>query len=138
MAAGYGLTPYGIGDWGSENSFVPGTGAIGITGHAPIVDSGVIPTGATVIVGSAPVVVVIEKVKTPGTATVNIVGQAPTVIEDIRRTPDTKDLDLVGFAPTIDTRIIPATVALNIVDQTGSLDIGVKPGTAGEMVRDAF
>jgi hypothetical protein len=70
MAVGYGLTPYGAGDWGSESSFVPGVGALSIQSEAPIVHTGIIPSGGAVLIGSAPVVVVIERVKTPGAGAV--------------------------------------------------------------------
>ena len=51
MAAGYGITPYGIGDWGSENSFVPGVGALSIQSQPPIVQTGIIPSGGAVLIG---------------------------------------------------------------------------------------
>jgi hypothetical protein len=28
VSAGYGITPYGEGDWGSENTIIPGTGSV--------------------------------------------------------------------------------------------------------------
>jgi hypothetical protein len=28
VSAGYGLTPFGEGDWGSENTIIPGTGSV--------------------------------------------------------------------------------------------------------------
>ena len=68
MSVGYGIVPYGIGDWGSLYTVIPDTGAISSQGNAPIVDTGVVPTGETLLIGSAPVVVIIERVKTPGTA----------------------------------------------------------------------
>jgi hypothetical protein len=33
VSAGYGLTPYGEGDWGSENTIVPGTGSVTTPGE---------------------------------------------------------------------------------------------------------
>jgi hypothetical protein len=60
VAAGYGITPYGIGDWGSENSFVPGVGALSIQSEPPIVQTGIIPSGGTVLIGSAPVAPIID------------------------------------------------------------------------------
>jgi hypothetical protein len=77
VAAGYGLTPYGIGDWGSENSFVPGVGTLSIQSQPPIVQTGIIPSGGAVLIGSAPVVIVIERVKTPGTGVLGFVGELP-------------------------------------------------------------
>jgi hypothetical protein len=77
VAAGYGITPYGIGDWGSENSFVPGVGALSIQSQPPIVQTGIIPSGGAVLIGSAPVVIVIERVKTPGTGVLGFVGELP-------------------------------------------------------------
>jgi hypothetical protein len=71
VAAGYGITPYGIGDWGSENTIIPDTGSV-TTQHgwgigawngdygwgeatlntAPIVQTGIVPSGGTVLIGS--------------------------------------------------------------------------------------
>ena len=77
MAAGYGLVPYSEGDWGSESSFVPGSGSLSAQSDAPNVNTGIIPTGGATIIGSAPVVAVIERVKTPDSAAVAIASEAP-------------------------------------------------------------
>jgi hypothetical protein len=96
VAAGYGITPYGIGDWGSENTVIPDTNSLSIQTTAPVVDSGVIPTGGAVLVGSAPSVVIFERIKIPGSAVLGIVGHAPTVLQNFRITPAANDSILVG------------------------------------------
>ncbi len=91
MAAGYGITPYGIGDWGSENSFVPGVGALSIQSQPPIVQTGIIPSGSSVLIGSTPVVIVVERVKTPGTGVLGFVGELPQLRFDFFATPAAND-----------------------------------------------
>ena len=117
MAAGYGLVPYGEGDWGSENSFVPGTGSLSIQSEAPNVNTGIIPSGGAVIVGSAPVVVIVERIKTPGSESLSLVGAAPTTQIAFSITAgDPQNLSIVGAAPTV----IPATSTL-ITPPSGSI-----------------
>jgi hypothetical protein len=101
VAAGYGLTPYGIGDWGSENSFVPGVGTLSIQSQPPIVQTGIIPSGGAVLIGSAPVVVVIERVKTPGTGVLGFVGELPQLRVDFFATPAANDAVITGHAPSL-------------------------------------
>jgi hypothetical protein len=106
VAAGYGITPYGIGDWGSENSFVPGVGALSIQSQPPIVQTGIIPSGGAVLIGSAPVViVVIERVKTPGTGVLGFVGKLPLFLPQLSSgttyTPGTGSINVQGHAPSL-------------------------------------
>jgi hypothetical protein len=109
VSAGYGLTPYGEGDWGSENSFVPSAGLVSIQSEAPSVNTGIIPSGGAVLIGSAPVVAVIERVKTPGAGAVGIVGAAPTAQFAFAITTGAPQaLSIVGAAPTV----VPATSTL--------------------------
>jgi hypothetical protein len=35
MALGWGVVPYGTGDWGSEGAIIPGAGSVALTGQAP-------------------------------------------------------------------------------------------------------
>jgi hypothetical protein len=120
VAAGYGLTPYGIGDWGSENTIIPDTGSV-TTQHgwgigawngdygwgeatlntAPIVQTGIVPSGGTVLIGSAPVVIVVERVKTPGTGVLGFVGGLPQLRVDFFATPAANDAVITGHAPSI-------------------------------------
>jgi hypothetical protein len=96
VSAGYGITPYGIGDWGSENSFVPGVGALSIQSQPPIVQTGIIPSGGAVLIGSAPVVIVIERVKTPGTGVLGFVGELPQLSSGTTYTPGTGSINVQG------------------------------------------
>jgi hypothetical protein len=60
MSAGWGQSPWGIGDWGSLNTVIPGEGTVSLVGAAPsvIVDSLVTPAvGAVSLVGAAPTVI---------------------------------------------------------------------------------
>ncbi len=117
MAAGYGLTPYGEGDWGSESSFVPSGGSLSIQSEAPSVNTEIIPSGGAVLIGSAPVVAVIERVKTPGAGAVGIVGAAPNAQFAFAITTGAPQaLSIVGAAPTV----VPATSTL-ITPLSGSL-----------------
>jgi hypothetical protein len=120
VAAGYGITPYGIGDWGSENTIIPGTGSV-TTQHgwgigawngnygwgeadlntAPIVQTGIVPSGGAVLIGSAPVVIVVERVKTPGTGVLGFVGNLPQLRVDFFATPAANDAVITGHAPNI-------------------------------------
>jgi hypothetical protein len=133
VAAGYGITPYGIGDWGSENTVIPDTNSLSIQTTAPVVDSGVIPTGGAVLVGSAPSVVIFERIKIPGSAVLGIVGHAPTVLQNFRITPAANDSILVGAAPEIDlsTIITPSTATVSVVGAASTAVIGqiAQPGT---------
>jgi hypothetical protein len=115
VAAGYGITPYGIGDWGSENSFVPGVGALSIQSQPPIVQTGIIPSGGAVLIGSAPVVIVIERVKTPGTGVLGFVGELPQLRIDFFATPAANDAVITGHAPSLAFSSISQTLAVNIL-----------------------
>lgn len=117
MAAGYGLVPYGEGDWGSESSYVPGSGSLSAQSDAPSVNTGIIPTGGAAIIGSAPVVAVIERVKTPGSGAVGIASEAPTSqLAFAITTGAPQALSITGAAPTV----LPATSTL-ITPASGSL-----------------
>jgi hypothetical protein len=79
MSAGWGQSPWGIGDWGSLNTVIPGEGTVSLAGAAPsvIVDSLVTPAvGAVSLVGAAPTVIG-ENLVEPGTGALSVVGQAP-------------------------------------------------------------
>jgi hypothetical protein len=117
MSVGYGITPYGEGDWGGLNTIVPGVGAIAAAGAAPTVDSGVIPTGAALLIGSAPVVVVTGiNIEVPSGAAV-IAGHAPEVRVDLFITPAANDAVIAGFAPIVEQSAVltPLVGALSIV-----------------------
>jgi len=153
VSAGWGIVPYGAGDWGSENTITPDTGSI-TTLHgwgvgawdgnygwgepdlntAPTVDTGVIPTGGAVLVGSAPVVVIVERVKTPGTAAVVIAGQIPEVRTDFFIQPAANDAVIVGFAPKVERSAVltPPAGAVSLVGAAPELIDGQVriPGTA--------
>jgi hypothetical protein len=120
VAAGYGITPYGIGDWGSENTITPDTGSVatqhgwgvgawngdygwgeGSVNTTPIVQTGIVPSGGTVLIGSAPVVIVVERVKTPGTGVLGLVGGLPQLRVDFFATPAANDAVITGHAPSI-------------------------------------
>lgn len=117
MAAGYGLVPYGLTDWGSEGAVVPGSGALSAQSDAPNVNTGIIPTGGATIIGSAPVVAVIERVKTPDSAAVAIASDAPAAkIAFAVYAGDPDNLAFAGAAPTV----VPATSTL-ITPLSGSL-----------------
>lgn len=153
MSVGYGLVPYGIGDWGSENTVIPDTGNLSIQSTAPVVDSGVIPTGGAVLIGSAPSVVVVERVKTPGSGSLGLVGHAPSLLQDFRIVPAANDLVLVGGLPDLDISSVitvptqalsivgaapvavvgqvaqPGTGALNVIGQAPGQDVSIIPGS---------
>jgi hypothetical protein len=59
------------------------------------------PTGGAVVVGSAPVVIVRESVKTPGVRAVNILGRVPVVAQSKVIKPAAGQLNLVGSAPVL-------------------------------------
>jgi hypothetical protein len=44
--------------------------------YSRIVQTGIVPSGGAVLIGSAPVVIVIERVKTPGTGVLGFVGES--------------------------------------------------------------
>ena len=127
MAAGYGVTPYGEGDWGSENSFVPGVGTLSIQSEPPIVQTGIIPSGGAVLVGSAPVVIVVERVKTPDTAVVALAGQVPEVRTDFFIQPAANDAVITGFAPEGEQSAVlnPPTGAVSLVGAAPSLAVAI-------------
>lgn len=159
MSVGFGLVPYGIGDWGSEGTVIPDTGSIGIQSTAPVVDSGVVPTGGAVIVGSAPSVIVIGSAKIPGSGALGLVGHAPSLLQDYRIVPAANDLILAGGLPDIDissvitvptgsasivgaaplavvgTIVQPGAADLSLVGQSPEQDSAITPATANVLVQ---
>jgi hypothetical protein len=60
MALGWGVVPYGTGDWGSEGAIIPGAGSVALTGQVPELLSGVfIQPGAGSLTASGVVPTVI-------------------------------------------------------------------------------
>jgi hypothetical protein len=117
MSVGYGITPYGEGDWGGLNTIVPGVGAIAAAGAAPVLNRDVIPAGGAKISGSEPVIVSTERRITPDTAVLVVAGQTPEVRIDLFITPAANDAVIAGFAPLIEQSAVltPPVGALSIV-----------------------
>jgi hypothetical protein len=59
------------------------------------------PQEGLYVIGSAPVVIVKESVKTPGVGAVNILGRVPAVAQSKVITPAAGQLNLVGSAPVL-------------------------------------
>ena len=118
MSVGYGLVPYGIGGWGSEGVVIPDAGNLSVQSAAPVVDSGVIPTGGAVITGSAPVVLVVGNVKQPGSGQVSTVGHLPSILIDYRVQPAANDAVLQGYPIDIELSSV-ITPATGVVSLTG-------------------
>ena len=82
----------------TNTNFTPAVGSLTLAGIAPSVVTGqvITPTGQTVIIGSAPSVVVSGYVITPAVGSLSIVGAAPGVAQSKVITPSTGVLILVG------------------------------------------
>lgn len=60
MSAGWGVVPYGAGDWGSEGTVLPGAGSASLQGQIPQLLSGTViqpDAGSLTASGAAPTVI---------------------------------------------------------------------------------
>jgi hypothetical protein len=83
MALGWGVVPYGTGDWGSEGAIIPGAGSVALTGQAPELLSGTViqpDAGSLTASGAAPTVIT-GVVVGPGAGAVAFTGAVPTLLE---------------------------------------------------------
>ena len=127
MSLGWGQPPWGIGDWGSENTVAPDARAVSLAGSPPVLNRDVIPAGGAKISGSAPVIVSTEFRIRPDTAVVSIAGQVP--VQDRTTDPAVGAVNIVGIAPSIGITIAPATSSLTATGIASSLDIKVVVGS---------
>ena len=126
MSAGWGIPPYGEGDFGGLNTVVPDGGAVSLAGIAPNLFSEFFitpPVGAIAVAGSQPVSASFVEVST---GTVSISGSAPQLLSEVFVTPATNDAVIAGAAP----EIVRADVTL-ITPPTGSVSVGNGWGFGG-------
>ena len=60
MALGWGVVPYGTGDWGSEGAIIPGAGSVALTGQAPQLKTEIFikpDAGSLTATGAAPTLI---------------------------------------------------------------------------------
>jgi hypothetical protein len=100
MSAGWGIVPYGSGDWGSLNTIIPETGGVTTQhGWGTGVWNGSFGWGEPDLNTSPGVAR--GTIITPATGAVSIAGAAPAVALTRFVTPSTGSLSLAGVAPTV-------------------------------------
>ena len=89
-----------LGSFPTANAVTPASNDAVFVGYAPsVVEAALVtPTGGSVLIGSAPVLVVTGVTKVPDAGVVSTLGQAPLL--NLSITPDTVDLGLFGDVPT--------------------------------------
>jgi hypothetical protein len=119
MALGWGVVPYGTGDWGSEGAIIPGAGSVAFTGQAPQLKTEIFiqpDAGSLTATGAAPTLIT-GAVVGPGAGAVAFTGAVPTLLEGKVFVPGAGTLTLTGQQVGQALTVTPAANALSITGQ---------------------
>jgi hypothetical protein len=131
MAAGWGIVPFGAGDWGSEGTVLPGAGSVALAGQAPELLSGTViqpDAGSLTASGAAPTAIT-GVVVGPGAGAVAFTGAVPTLLEGKVFIPGAGTLTLAGQQVGVAFTVTPPANSLSITGQIPRISTSVEKNT---------
>ena len=99
-----------------DRGIVPSVGAVTLAGSTPdlVKETVTVPSGTILETGSVPSIVISGNVVTPSVGTLSLVGAVPSVVSGSIITTSVGALSLVGIAPYLDIGIAPAVGSVTV------------------------